>query len=114
MANEIIVLDGDGGLNVAVLFLYPIEIAPKRGEALVAPTPSTTLPANAAGLLTSQELNHLDGGALAFEVTSVEVTESKTQAELATAARELYARKLKDFTDRLTRRFKYAGRRIDA
>lgn len=74
MANEIVVLEGDGADNFQVLFLYPIAVPATNGATQVAPSnssflqPSSALPLSALERLSVGEITAIDTGDGAFEV----------------------------------------------
>jgi hypothetical protein len=117
MANEITKLDGDGGLNANLLFIYsltPITYNDAAAQPVtVIPTPSSGLPDMAGNILTAAEKAALDDGSSAFEIMTLDVPDAKTNAELLADARALYAEKKADFITRLNRAYNRAGQRFD-
>lgn len=118
MASEITKLDGDGGLNARVLFLY-LTLTPNTypidggGMHTVVPTPSTDLPAMAAEILTAAEKAALGAGTAAFEIVTFPISDALTNVELLAAARALYATKKADFVAREARKYNRAGQRFN-
>lgn len=117
MANEITKLDGDGGINARLLFLYlgltPITYAIDGGQQTVVHTPSASLPEMAGPILTAAEKAALDAGTAAFEVVTMPIIDSLSGADLLTAARTLYARHKAAFIARATRKYSRAGQRFN-
>ena len=116
MANEITKLDGDGGLNANLLFLYPltpITYTGSAGTVTVIPTPSTDLPEIANNVLGVAEKAALDDGSSAFEVVKMTVPDALSNTQLLTNARALYAKRMADFIERHTRAYNRAGQRFN-
>jgi len=116
MANEITKLDGDGGLHANLLFLYPltpITYTGSSGTVTVVPTPSVDLPLIASNILGAAEIAALDNGSAAFEVVTMVVDDAKTNAQLLADAQALYAKRMADYIERLTRKYNRVGQRFN-
>lgn len=119
MANEIIKLGGDGGVNANLLFLYPIVSPityPDQNSApiTIVPSPSSELTTMELNILTTAEKVSLDGGTLAFERVTMLVADSKTNAQLLADAQALYALKFAAYIAKLNRAYNRAGQRFNA
>lgn len=96
MANEIVVLEGDGADNWQVLFLYPIPTPASNGGTQVAPAnssflqPSSALPASALELLSAGEITTIDAGDGAFEIFTFSKQAGLTDPQQSAQLRELY------------------------
>jgi len=116
MANEITKLDGDGGLNAKLIFLYSIT-APtyqgNAGEQTVVVTPAAELPVLAVAILSATEKSALNDGSKAFEVVTMKVEDAKSNATLLAEARALYTKRKADFVERLNRKYNRAGQRFN-
>ncbi len=119
MANEILVLEGNGERDYALLFLYPIaapaQVTPPGGSATnVVPTPSSLLPSVAVPLLSTPEKAALDAGTAAFEVVNFTAAEGLSGAELIARAQDLYTRRAQAAAARYEARYRYIGTRLSA
>ena len=118
MANEITKLKSNN-LNAELLFIYRSITAPTYTDAdsatiTVVASPSSTLPAEAVGLLSVAEKAALDAGTDAFEVVEMEISESLTNPQLLAAAQALYTVKQSAFQSHLTSTYHKFGFRLDA
>jgi len=112
MANEIVALEQNGD-EINALFLFPIAVPKQVGGTNVVPTPSTTLPAIAAAVLTAPEKAELDAGTLAFGIASFKRSGIAAGALLA-RVQAVYAAALTEFTATYSTRYGLAGNRYSA
>ena len=119
MPNEIAILDSDGAGMLTALFLYPIA-APKAyagGDAVqhtIIYTPSASLSARGASVLTAAEKASLDAGTLAFEVFQFRYDSTLTDAANAANLKAAYATHLARATAQYVDSFRYTGLRLSA
>ena len=118
MADEITKLDGDGGLKARLLFIYRGLVQPTYpidggGTQTVIATPSSNLPVMAAEILSVAEKAALDAGTDAFEIVTLNIDDSKSNLDLLTEARVLYAKRKADFISELNRKYNRAGQRFN-
>lgn len=96
MANEIVVLEGDGADNFQVLFLYQIAAPATNGATQVAPAnssflqPSSALPLSALERLTAGEITAIDAGDGAFEILTFSKQSGLTGPQQSAILKELY------------------------
>ena len=114
MANEILVLEGDGEINVSLLFLFPILTPIQVNATNVIPTPASGLPALAQSILDAGEKSSLDAGTTVFEVVSMRVTSARTNLELLAQAQALYVDRNANYLSKYALRYKHSGKRLDA
>lgn len=109
MSGEITVLEGDGGRNYNLLFLFPISTPITFASANVVPTPSAGLSSNALLALNSTQKAALDAGTSAFRIKTLAADPALTGPQLATRVKEVYAAELSDFNSWYTATYKYIG-----
>ena len=96
MANEIVVLEGDGADNFQVLFLYPIAVPATNNGTQVAPAnssflqPSSALPLSALERLSAGEITAIDAGDGAFEIFAFTKQAGLTDPQQSAMLKELY------------------------
>lgn len=117
MANEIAVLDGDGGATYGLLFLFPVTTPKQIGPVVpanVVPTPSSALPANAASILTAAEVAALDTGTSAFRVVRMSKVAGMTNPQLVADAQVRYAAAKAEFDAWYAATYLHIGVRMNA
>ena len=112
--NEITIIQRDERRSMSALFLYPISAPKAVGGSNVVVSPSADLPELVAGVLTAAEKAALDSGDMAFEVVSFQVEAGMTNAQRIARLRAIYASRKADFDTDYTRRYQFAGTRLDA
>ena len=121
MADEILIVElshEERGARVRYVFLHPIAPTLKTVDnTLIVPTPAGSLPPNfvALGLLQdTATLDALNDGSLAVEIDALYISEDEI-GNLAEVRRKLrVAYNGSRFVERLRRRFKHTGRKLDA
>ena len=114
MADEILVLEGDRDERYRMLMLFPIASPAQAGGSNVVPTPSSDLDSTAADLLTAGEISALDGGTLAYRMTSMHKEPGLTNPQLVARVQAIYAAQLADFEAEYAVRYAHIGTRVDA
>lgn len=114
MANEITVLEGRFDRTYKLVFLYPITTPVQLSGQNVVPTPSADLPETAKVILSQAEMDNLDNGLLAFEVTTFRAQPGLAGAALLARVREIYSSRKSLFDIFYDRKYAYIGTRVDA
>lgn len=114
MANEITVLQGDGGERYSFVFGFPIASPKQIGGSNIVVTPSADLPAIAATVFAQADKDALDAGTAAFEVASMSRDPSLTLADFKAAVQGYYARRQAAFNAAYASKYEYAGLQINA
>lgn len=125
MANEIVVLEGDGADNFQVLFLYPIAVPATNGATQVAPAnssflrPSSALPLSALERLSAGQITAIDAGNGGFELFTFRKQTGLTDPQQSAMLRELYngsaegPGKAARYATKYSEVYKHIGTRID-
>ena len=113
MANEITALE-QHGINLSLLFLYPIASPKQVGGVNVVPTPSSDMPSLASLAITQPEKDSLDAGDAAWETHDLRIVVGATAGQLLAAAQSLYAEKKAAFLAAYAARLVWAGTRVNA
>ena len=121
MADEILILEGDGGFHYDLLLIFPIASPAQIGipPANVVPTPTSVdgvsvLSATAAASLSQAERDAFDAGTSAFRVVSFPKNPNFNNPQLLVAVRAEYAAQLARFTRWYDQTYLHSGARFDA
>jgi hypothetical protein len=109
MANEILVLEGDGDKSYSLLFLFPISVPIQVNGTNVGPSPSSRLPERAGSILTTQQKAALDNGTSMFVLANFNPATGLSNTQLSNRIRAIYVEQLIEWTRWYQQTYKYVG-----
>ena len=114
MANEIVVLEGNGQGDYQLALLFPIAVPKQIGGTNVVPTPAPEAGTVLDLCLTTPEKAALNAGTLAVGFISIHKDPALSGAALTARLQEVYVAALAEFQAAYTARYQFVGTRRNA